>query len=253
MVRVWRERGRQRRKNGFQHGMIPFTPMPDTTAQDAIALEVRDLRHAYRSASGAVEVLHGISLALRAGRVLAVLGPSGSGKSTLLHLVAGLETPTSGEVLWGGGTLRGLSQDALARRRAAEVGLVFQHHYLLEDLNTLQNVALPGLIADRPDDARALALLRRVGLESRAAFFPRTLSGGERQRAALARALLTRPRLILADEPTGSLDRENARLVFTLMGELAHEEGTAVVVVTHDQELATQADEILRLRDGRLE
>jgi lipoprotein-releasing system ATP-binding protein len=218
----------------------------------AVSLEVRDLRHVYQSASGSVEVLHGVSFQLNAGRLLAVLGPSGSGKSTLLHLVAGLETPTSGDVLWGGAGLRGLSQDALVRRRALEVGLVFQHHYLLEDLTTLENVALPGLIADRPDDARSRALLRRVGLEARAGFYPRTLSGGERQRVALARALLTRPRLVLADEPTGSLDRQNAQLVFALIRELAREESTAVVVVTHDQELAQQADEIIRLRDGRL-
>lgn len=228
----------------------------ETTAQHAnalLALEVRDLHHAYPSAAGSFEVLHGISLSLAPGRVLAVLGPSGSGKSTLLHLIAGLETPTSGEVVWAGSSLRGLSQDALAKRRAAEIGLVFQHHYLLEDLNTLANVGLPGLIADRPDEPRARALLRRVGLEARGEFYPRTLSGGERQRAALARALLTKPRLILADEPTGSLDRENALLVFSLLVELAHEEGTAVVVVTHDHELATRADEIVRLRDGRLE
>ena len=216
------------------------------------ALEVQDLRQTYRSDAGNVEVLRGLSFELTAGTVLAVLGPSGSGKSTLLHLLGGLETPSSGEILWSGQSLRGLSQDALARRRALEVGLIFQHHYLLEDLTTLQNVMLPGLIAGRRDEARAASLLERVGLQARGDFYPRTLSGGERQRVALARALGTKPRLVLADEPTGSLDRHNAERVFEMLVQLAHTEGAAVVVVTHDEALATRADAILRLEDGRI-
>ncbi len=217
-----------------------------------LALEVRALSHAYPGPQGPVEVLHEVSLSLQAGRVLAILGPSGSGKSTLLHLLGGLETPIAGEITWGGRSLRGLSQDALAARRATEVGFIFQHHYLLEDLTTLENVSIPGLIAGKPDEARAKLLLERVGLRERLNFYPRALSGGERQRVALARALLTRPRLMLSDEPTGSLDRHNAELVFSLLVELAHAEGTAVVVVTHDEVLATHADEIVRLQDGRV-
>jgi lipoprotein-releasing system ATP-binding protein len=220
----------------------PFTP----------ALEVRDLRHSYRNGAGTVEVLHGLSFSLNAGEVLAVLGPSGSGKSTLLHLLGGLETPSGGEVIWAGKSLAGSSQEALSSRRALEVGLIFQHHYLLEDLTTLQNVMLPGMIAARVDEARARALLERVGLSARASFFPRTLSGGERQRAALARALCTKPKLVLADEPTGSLDRHNAELVFGMLVDLAHSENAAVVVVTHDETLASKADAILRLEDGRI-
>ncbi len=216
------------------------------------ALEVHALSHAYPGPQGPVNVLHQVSLSLEAGRVLAVLGPSGSGKSTLLHLLGGLETPTQGEVFWGGRSLKGLSQDALAARRAHEVGFIFQHHYLLDDLTTVENVSIPGLIAGKPDEARARMLLERVGLRDRAMFYPRALSGGERQRVALARALLTRPRLLLADEPTGSLDRVNAELVFGLLVELAHEEGTAVVVVTHDEVFAARADEIVRLQDGRV-
>jgi lipoprotein-releasing system ATP-binding protein len=216
------------------------------------ALEVRDLQQSYPTPTGRLEVLRGLSFSLEPGLVLAMVGPSGSGKSTLLHLIGGLETPISGEVIWNGSSLNGLSQDALAARRASEVGLVFQHHYLLEDLTALENVGVPGLIAGRPDLERARALLARVGLSQRAAAFPATLSGGERQRCALARALLIKPKLVLADEPTGSLDRANAERMFELLIELAHEEGAAVVVVTHDQALSARADRMLHLHDGQI-
>ena len=224
---------------------LAVTPAP-------FALEVCDLQQSYPTPSGRLEVLRGLSFSLAPGLVLAVVGPSGSGKSTLLHLIGGLETPSSGEVVWNGSSLHGLNQDALAARRANEVGLVFQHHYLLEDLTALENVAIPGLIAGRPNQNRARALLARVGLSERADAFPATLSGGERQRCALARALLTRPKLVLADEPTGSLDRANAERMFELLIDLAHEEGAAVVVVTHDQALSEQADRMLHLLDGRI-
>lgn len=219
--------------------------MPDP----AFALEARDLRHTF---PGPTEVLRGVSLRLRPGRVLAVLGPSGSGKSTLLHLLGGLEAPTGGEVVWAGRSLAGQGVEALARRRASEVGFVFQHHYLLEDLTVLENVGVPSLIAGRPDEARARELVERVGLARRSGQFPRTLSGGERQRASLARALQTRPSLVLADEPTGSLDRVNAEMVFEMLVELAREQRAAVVVVTHDHGLADRADELLHLSDGRV-
>jgi lipoprotein-releasing system ATP-binding protein len=221
-----------------------------TTA--VLALEVLNLKHSFQTDAGTLEVLKGLDFSLAAGRVLAIVGPSGSGKSTLLHLLGGLETPSSGELIWGGVSLAGASQEVLAARRALEVGFVFQHHYLLEDLTTLENVGLPGLIASKPNDARALQLLKRVGLQDRAHFFPRALSGGERQRAAIARALLTKPRLILADEPTGSLDRANADLVFGMLVELARLENTAVVVVTHDESLVSRVDEVIRLEDGRI-
>jgi lipoprotein-releasing system ATP-binding protein len=216
------------------------------------ALEVVNLQQSYQTAAQPVEVLRGVSFTLSAGEVLAVLGPSGSGKSTLLHLIGALETPTAGEIIWAGRSLSGLSQEALSKRRATEVGLIFQHHYLLEDLTTLQNVMLPGMIAGKTDPARASDLLERVGLTARAGFFPRVLSGGERQRVALARALSTKPSLVLADEPTGSLDRHNAELVFGMLVDLAHSEGAGVVVVTHDESLALKADAILRLEDGRI-
>ena len=224
---------------------VPVTPA-------TFALEVRDLQQSYSTPTGRLEVLRGLSFSLEPGLVLAMVGPSGSGKSTLLHLIGGLETPSSGEVIWNGSSLSRSSQDALAARRANEVGLVFQHHYLLEDLTALENVAIPGLIAGRPDQERARALLARVGLSARATAFPATLSGGERQRCALARALLIRPKLVLADEPTGSLDRANAERMFELLLDLAHEEGAAVVVVTHDQALSERADRMLHLLDGQI-
>lgn len=224
---------------------------PDSiSVASVLALEVLNLKHSFQTDAGTLEVLKGLSFSLSPGRVLAIVGPSGSGKSTLLHLLGGLETPTCGELIWGGVSLRGASQEVLAARRALEVGFVFQHHYLLEDLTTLENIGLPGLIASKPNDARALKLLERVGLRDRTHFFPRALSGGERQRAAIARALLTKPRLILADEPTGSLDRANADLVFGMLVELARLENTAVVVVTHDESLVSRVDEVIRLEDG---
>lgn len=217
-----------------------------------IALEVENLQHGYVQPAGRLEVLRGLSFTLQAGEVLAVLGPSGSGKSTLLHLLGGLETPSSGEISWGGEQIGGLSQERLAARRSTEVGLIFQHHYLLEDLTTLQNVMLPSMIAGDWSEVRAKSLLERVGLANQSSAFPRILSGGERQRVALARALSTKPRLVLADEPTGSLDRHNAELVFGMLIELAHAEGAGVVVVTHDEGLAKKADAIMRLEDGRI-
>ena len=142
--------------------------------------------------------------------------------------------------------------EILASRRAKEVGFVFQHHYLLEDLTTLENVMLPSLIAKAANPSRAKMLLERVGLTERANAYPRTLSGGERQRCALARALVTKPSFVLADEPTGSLDRANAELVFGLLVELAHLEQAGVVIVTHDEALAKKADRIIRLKDGKI-
>lgn len=186
------------------------------------------------------------------GELVAVSGPSGSGKSTLLHLLGGLDTPQQGEVYWSGGRVDQLDQSARAALRAAQIGLIFQHHYLLEDLTVLQNVLVPTLLRGKPDEVRARDLLARVGLQGREHEMPRVLSGGERQRVAVARALAARPRLILADEPTGSLDRANAQIVAGLLLGLAREEGAGVLLVTHDERLAAQADRTLHLVDGRM-
>lgn len=196
-------------------------------------LEVQGLGFAY----GNGPLFQGVSFCLHPGEALAVLGPSGSGKTTLLHLLAGLLPLQEGEVVWEGKPIRGLSEGALARRRLRFLGLVFQHHFLFPELTALENVLAPGYLAGRVDRAWALALLDRLGLEGRAHFLPQRLSGGERQRVAVARALYLRPRLLLADEPTASLDRRQAREVLRLMRELAAEVGTALVLATHDEGL----------------
>lgn len=196
-------------------------------------LQVEDLGFAY----GNGFLFRHLSFRLAPGEALAVLGPSGSGKTTLLHLLAGLLPLQEGEVYWEGEPLRGLSQGALARRRLSFLGLVFQHHFLFPELTALENVLAPGYLAGRVDRGWALALLGRLGLGGRAHFLPQRLSGGERQRVAVARALYLRPRLLLADEPTASLDRRQAREVLRLLQELAQEVGAALVLATHDEAL----------------
>lgn len=204
-------------------------------------------------------MLRGATLSVAAGEVAAVLGPSGSGKSTLLHLLAGLDRPDRGQVYWGDFPVHEHKPSDLARRRARTVGLVFQNHYLLEDLTLLENVMLPGRIIGELDRARAEELLERMGLEQRGDFLPSQVSGGERQRAAVARALALKPPVLIADEPTGSLDQARASAVFALLLELALSDGCAVVVVTHDESLLRRIDpaalplSVYRLRAGALE
>jgi lipoprotein-releasing system ATP-binding protein len=200
-----------------------------------------------------VQVLRGVDLQLDEGEVAAILGPSGSGKSTLLHLLAGLDSPTSGEIYWGEFPVHEHPPQSLPARRASTIGLVFQQHYLLEDLDVLDNVTLPGRIHGRLDSALGRGLLESVGLSHRAGYLPRLLSVGERQRVAVARALYGNPKVVLADEPTGSLDRENARNVYRLLVALARERNAAVLMVTHDEGLVADVDRRYRLRGGRLE
>ncbi|GAA5338782.1 ABC transporter ATP-binding protein [Thermus antranikianii] len=196
-------------------------------------LEAIDLGFSY----GNGYLFRGVSLRLCPGEALAILGPSGSGKTTLLHLLAGLLSLQEGEVYWEGTPIRGLPEGVLARRRLRFMGLVFQHHFLFPELTALENVLAPGYLAGRVDRAFALWLLSRLGLRERADFLPQRLSGGERQRVAVARALYLRPRLLLADEPTASLDRTQAREVLRLMRELAREVGAALLFSTHDEAL----------------
>ena len=210
----------------------------------------------YPSSGGARFALREVSFDLPTGRRVAIVGRSGSGKSTLLHLAAGIDLPTSGEVLVGGQNLATLSDRARTLLRREGVGLVFQFFHLLPHLSVAYNVALPELIAGsrpRAFEPRVRQLLDRVGLADRAEDSVEKLSGGEMQRVAICRALLRRPRLLLADEPTGNLDDESSRTVLDLLLELAAEERSTLFYVTHSRELAALADETWRLSSGSLE
>ncbi len=219
-------------------------------------LSCRDLGKGFGSGEGRVEIFSGLSLDVSGGDFLAVVGPSGCGKSTLLHLLAGLELPDSGEVRLAGVRWRDLDGERRALRRGETIGFVFQLHHLLPELTAEENVALPLFLAGTPEaEGRRAAreLLDRVGLVSRAAAFPRTLSGGERQRVAIARAVVRKPRLLLCDEPTGSLDAAHATGVFDLLQGVARERAGAAVVVTHDPIWASRCGRVLRLTPEGLE
>ncbi len=203
--------------------------------------------------AGPLTILHEISFELAPRESVAVVGASGSGKSTLLAIVAGLDTPSSGQVRLAGRDLFSLDEDARAALRAEQIGFVFQSFQLLANLNALENVMLPLELQGRPN-ARALAteMLQRVGLGERLRHYPRVLSGGEQQRVALARAFVVRPAVLLADEPTGSLDFATGARVMALMFELNREAGTTLVLVTHDPAIAERCERQLRIEAGRL-
>ena len=203
--------------------------------------------------TGVLTILHEIEFALAARQSAAIVGASGSGKSTLLSIIAGLDTPTSGTVRLGGIDIFGLDEDARAAVRAEKLGFVFQSFQLLGNLTALENVMLPLELQGRRD-ARALAteMLRRVGLGERLAHYPKLLSGGEQQRVALARAFVVRPAVLLADEPTGSLDFATGETVMELMFELNREAGTTLVLVTHDDAIASRCDRQLRIEAGKV-
>ena len=217
---------------------------------------MRELRKAYASPSGAaLEVLRGVSFEVAAGEMLAVTGASGAGKSTLLHLLGGLDSADGGSARLGKIELTALRGAELARVRNEQIGFVFQFHHLLPDLSALENVALPLLVARRKlgaARAAASAMLGAVGLSERAAHRPGELSGGEQQRVAIARALVHQPRLVLCDEPTGNLDARTGATIAVILSTLARTRGAAVVVATHNEQLADACDRTLALQDGRL-
>jgi lipoprotein-releasing system ATP-binding protein len=219
-------------------------------------LEARGLVRRLGTGAAAREVLRGIDLRIDEGEFAALVGPSGSGKSTLLYLLGGLDHPDAGSVLVDGTDLSSVGDDALARLRNRLIGFVYQFHFLLPEFTALENVLMPlwarGGGTSRTDRERGDELLRRVGLQEHAGKRPRELSGGEQQRVAVARALVNRPRLLLADEPTGNLDSSNARAVYELFRELNRAYSQTILVVTHDPEWAARSDRVLRLLDGRI-
>jgi lipoprotein-releasing system ATP-binding protein len=220
------------------------------------ALVARDVSKTYVGGDGTpLRVLSGTDLTVAPGEVVAIIGASGSGKSTLLHLLGGLDRPSGGEVVIGGSPLQELSDDALSRLRNERIGFVFQFHHLLREFTALENVMMPQLIAGRSTAAarrRARELLEDLGLGARLRHKPSELSGGEQQRVAVARALANEPVILLADEPSGNLDPSTSESLHELLFEISSRYGSAMVIVTHDMQLAGRADRVLELRQGRL-
>ena len=213
---------------------------------------MRGVRRAYTRGPEVVEALRGIDLSVAAGSIIAIVGSSGSGKTTLLNIAGGVDRPTSGEVLLQGHRIDDLREHELTKLRRRQVGMIFQDYYLLPGLTALENVRLPLMFSGGDEPDRAAELMERVEIGSRRSFHPHQLSGGEQQRVAIARALIHSPALLLADEPTGNLDSEQAGRIFDIFRSLTSATGLTIAIATHDDILARRADTALRLRDGVL-
>ena len=217
-------------------------------------IELRNVSKTVLSGTEPLTIVQPLDLSVAVGEYLSVVGPSGSGKSTLLGLIAGLDVPTTGEILIDGEAITALDEDALARLRGRKIGFIFQFFHLVPSLTAFENVLVPLEIAGAPDARdRVTALLSDVGLESRGHHYPSQLSGGEQQRVAIARALANDPPILLADEPTGNLDSANGSHIVELLQSVNTARRTTIVLVTHDAELASTADVMLRMRDGQAE
>jgi putative ABC transport system ATP-binding protein len=218
----------------------------------AVVTELRAVSKRYRRGDEVVHALRDVTLSLSAGEMVALVGPSGCGKSTTLNLVAGVDRPDEGAVIVCGTDLARAGEAALVHARRRHVGIVFQSFHLMPHLTVEENVALPLALDGRRDAARVRDLIVRVGLEARRGHFPAELSGGEQQRTAVARALVHRPAVVLADEPTGSLDSASGTAVLSLMDELRRQEGAALLLATHDETIAAAADRVVRMCDGAI-
>jgi len=218
-------------------------------------IQLNEVYKTYHDGSLHTEVIKGITLEIRQGEVVVIMGPSGVGKSTLLHILGGLDLPTKGQVIISGNELTSLNNDNLARFRNGNIGFVFQFHHLLPEFTALENVLIPLMMyapVMEQDQKRAVDLLAEVGLDHRLDHKPNQLSGGEQQRVAVARALINQPAVLLADEPTGNLDKQNSSTLYKLLLDLNKRYGQTLVMVTHNEEMCGQADRVITLDDGRI-
>ena len=216
-------------------------------------LELQDIHLNYKTESNAVEVIRGVSLKINSNESVAIVGKSGSGKTSLIMLIAGLECPNSGKIIFEGEDISQYSEDRLADIRKRKIGIVFQSFYLIPNYTALENVSLVLEINKVPDaKKKSMELLEQLGLKDRINHFPSQLSGGEQQRVAIARSIVLNPKLILADEPSGNLDSENSKLIMSLLFKYCKQNGSSLVLVTHDQMLAKECDRIIEIKDGKI-
>lgn len=216
-------------------------------------LELQDIHLNYKTESTAVEVIRGVSLKINSNETVAIVGKSGSGKTSLIMLIAGLECPNSGKIIFEGEDISQYSEDRLADIRKRKIGIVFQSFYLIPNYTALENVSLVLEINKVPDaKKKSMELLEQLGLKDRINHFPSQLSGGEQQRVAIARSIVLNPKLILADEPSGNLDSENSKLIMSLLFKYCKQNGSSLVLVTHDQMLAKECDRIIEIKDGKI-